>query len=106
MPETIRRTRGQCYSWGLAGAAAAGSGLGAGTRNIVWQYWHFTSFPRTSEETERILRHLRLGQSNWTDICFSSDFIVPWLGPLEPKRIAPERQRWRARRLRPVISWR
>jgi len=33
-----------------------------GTRNGVWQCWHFTSFPRTSSGTERNLRQRRFGQ--------------------------------------------
>ena len=45
-------------------AAATGGRLASGTRNIVWQCWHLTSFPRTSSGTERIFRHLMFGQIN------------------------------------------
>jgi hypothetical protein len=50
----------------LVGGAAAGTGcfLASGTRKFVWQYWHLTSFPRTSSGTIRIFRQRRLGQIN------------------------------------------
>src|SRR5687767_12264558 len=44
----------------------------SGTRNIVWQNWHLTSFPRTSSGTERIFRQRRLGQINWQGIARAS----------------------------------
>ncbi len=37
-----------------------------GTRNTVWQCWHFTSLPRTSSGTDRNFRHRRFGQIIWT----------------------------------------
>ena len=45
-----------------APAPTASWRLASGTRNIVWQCWHFTSFPRTSSGTDRIFRQRRLGQ--------------------------------------------
>ena len=40
----------------------------AGTRNWVWQCWHFTTLPRSSSMTLRNLRQRRFGQINWTVI--------------------------------------
>src|SRR5688500_12280199 len=63
-----------------AGVAAEGAWLGrfvSGTRNIVWQNWHFTRRPRTSSGTDRIFRQRRLGQLNWQGI--GSEPPVPYL---------------------------
>src|SRR5436305_12430845 len=71
MAGTIRPARhpGQCDElWDLAAGDTAGGFLPSGTRNIVWQYWHLTSFPRTSSGTERILRQRRFGQMSWHGI--------------------------------------
>ena len=40
------------------------SAFGAGTFNVIWQCWHFTSFPRQSSGTARIFRHFRFGHIN------------------------------------------
>jgi hypothetical protein len=54
------------YFLGAPGApvapAPAVAGFMSGTRNIVWQCWHFTNFPRTSSGTERIFRQRKFGQ--------------------------------------------
>ena len=63
MEKQGRVTNRHFVGWGPA-AAAAGFFDESGTRNSVWQLWHFTSFPRTSSGTERNLRQRRFGQIN------------------------------------------
>jgi hypothetical protein len=52
------------YFPGVAAAGVSPLAAASGTRKLVWQFWHFTSLPRTSSGTDRNLRHRRLGQIN------------------------------------------
>src|SRR2546423_14249074 len=67
----------------------------SGPRNIVWQCWHFTSLPRTSSGTERILRQRRFGQMSWQGIAGVSDDLSVRQSeglsrPINPSRWCPE----------------